>query len=50
MTEHDQKEIIKCPHCKKDIPIGLDIEIDYDENGPNASARIMIDNEVDKNG
>ncbi len=47
MTEenHDQKEQIKCPHCKKDFGIGLDFEFDFEEDGASANARVTVEGE-----
>lgn len=38
----DQEADIQCPHCKKNIPLGLDFEYDFDEDGASGSATITL--------
>jgi len=49
MSDYDQNELITCPHCKKQLELGLDFEFDYDEDGASASAVVSV-LEVEKNG
>jgi len=39
---YDQEETIECPHCKKNIDLGLDFEFNYEEDGASASATVVV--------
>ena len=50
MTDnYDQEKTIKCPNCKTDIDLGINIEYDFDEEGAGAEATLIILNKEIKN-
>ena len=40
--KYDKEDTIKCPHCKSDIDLGIDIEYDFEDSQAGATATVTI--------